>query len=334
MTELLPVRVVKIVRSVMPRRLTASDVIDACPDDKSGNVYAALSNLSKDGKGPLNKKRGDTGVLDYTISPGFDIDAWLRDRENGRRASRAPSAPTEPAGDDAAQIISVLRRFPTRLSSNDIEAAGSFADRREMLLTLAKMCEPDGPLERDRTGNGAPFLYGIRRGFDVEAWLSERGQELPIDTEPAPAQDQRQEIASSRRAADAIDPASKPASVAAPAVRVIRGYASDEESPAPRAAAPMAQPAAEPKQPAVVRVVAVPKTAQSAPASAPTKLELYDLTAELAIVAAANLAASLRDHVSNLDDCPELSRALATFERAERIHCRQPELRAEVEASR
>lgn len=321
----LPVRVVKIVQSVMPRRLTASEVIDACPDDKSGNVYAALSNLSKDGKGPLHKKRGDSGVLDYTISAGFDIEAWLRERENGRRAPRTPSTPAEPVGDEAAQIISVLRRFPTRLTSNDIEAAGSFSDRRVMLLTLAQMCEPGGPLERDRTGNGAPFHYGVRRGFDVEAWLQERGQELLTDTEPASAQGPQPQPAE----------ATTPASAAAPATRLVRGYASDEP-PAPRVApqpAQAAQAAAEPKQP-VVRVVAIPKTAQSAPASAPSKLELYDLTAELAIVAAANLAAAVRDHISNVDDCPELARALSTFDRAERIHCKQPGLRAEVEAAR
>lgn len=322
MSESNAVRVVRVIHSVAPRRLTAQLVMDALPDDKSGIVYATLSNLSKDDKGPLHKKRSDSGVLDYGITPGFDADAWLQARVDGRRMARQPSAPAaEPVADDAAQIIAVLRRVPKRLTSNDIEAAGNFIDRRVMLLALAQMCGDEGPLERERNGNGTAFYYGIKRGFDVEAWLAERGQELPKETATAPA------LTVAPTSAKAEVPG--PVRAAAPKPAPVQVPVSVRTGPEPCQASTPA-PAAGP----AIRVIGIPKAEQTGTISAPTKLELYDLTAELAIVAAANLAVAVRDHISNVDDCPELARALNTFERAERIHCKQPDLRAEVGVSR
>lgn len=176
-------RVVRVIQLVIPRRLTAQQVMEACPDDASGIVYATLSNLSKDGKGPLQKRRSESGVLDYGITPDFDIAAWIEARKPRRKSAPATTS-GEPLGDETGQIIRVLRRVPKRLTSNEIEATGQFADRPALLLVLAKMCADSGPLERDRAGNGSPFMYGIRRDFDVDAWLADQGQAPCADDAP------------------------------------------------------------------------------------------------------------------------------------------------------
>lgn len=84
MTDPISIRVVTTVNSVAPRRLKASDVIDAISDVKSGVIYATLSNVSRP-KGPLAKVRGDGGAWVYFVKPGFDLDDYLSRVPGARR---------------------------------------------------------------------------------------------------------------------------------------------------------------------------------------------------------------------------------------------------------
>lgn len=92
-------------------------------------------------------------------------------------------------------------------------------------------------------------------------------------------------------------------------------------SPAVPAVAEQKQPVSEPARAAVSE--AAPKPAAQPPVAPPPQpkvstrpVPLYDLSTELAIIAAANLAAAVRD--CKIDGIPELVRALWNFDRADK----------------
>lgn len=313
MTEGLQVRVVRTVVGVAPRRLTATDITEAVRQDggdgfKGDSVYATLTVLSKNGTSPLSKERKN-GVYHYGVAPDFDIDAWIRSKTQRPGSAAASGEKTEAplrssidAG-YAAEVIRVLRTFQKRATADELEGAGEFLDPKLMRLTLGHMCADGGPLERERGVNGGPFEYGIRRGFDTNAWLR------------ALLEDVRTDLASEAAGSTA---------------RVVRGAASLEDDTSKKPSAAQKPEAARPGSDTSLSarpsaLAAAPSTnaapsaaADSVAATKPLNGEAHALAVELVVIAAANVITAIRKFTD--DPSEDLRAAVLNFERADRIY--------------
>ena len=306
--ETVTARVVRVVASVAPRWLTAKDVFEACPGENSSVLYATLSAQARDEKkGPLRKRRSEQGVLEYTSIEGFDLDAYLKSR--GTRAARAPGPEKAALDEPEVQIVKALLSAKRRLTGDEIYQCGDYTSRESFNLRLAPLCKPGvGVLERERDEVGKPFRYGVRRDVDIEAWLKERGSKPDAAIELAPAEPKTAAPPAPAAEADSPDHISQPGKKVEPAPTVkdsspVQQTAGGGEK---SAAVPGPMPKSEP-----VRSATPAGPADRKHRAAP------DLMTELAIIAAANLAAAVRD--CEISGIPELESALSIFERADKL---------------
>lgn len=327
MTDTLSVRIVRAVHQVQPRWLTGSQVTGACPDDNGSSVYATLSNLAKESKGPLRKRRSDGGVYEYSTIDGFDLEEWLSGRTPKVRvdSSGSRAAPDEPE----VQIVKTLLAAKRRLTADEILACGDHMSKESLVLRLAAMVKPDaGVLERDREEIGKPWTYGVRRDIDVESWLRERGSSYVITgtepeavtglsafnaREPEPAAPPARSPAAPSK--EGAEPARAAATKTVAAQTSENREASDRTSSPGEASAPAAVPPTATTQSPDDDLLVIPRRSERAPpppAAPPPVGTAFDLATEIALVAAANLAALLHD----CELPPDLARALSTFERA------------------
>lgn len=344
--ESLTVRVVRAVAQAAsgaaPRWLTATDVIDACPDDSSGNIYATLSNSSKNAdRGLLLKRRNHErgGLLEYTTRDGFDLETWLK----GRGKTPAPKNGTSKLEEPEVQIVKAILRAKRRLTRDEIEGGGDFSSTEALVLRLADLVRVDGVLERDREEVGKPWVYGVRRDVDIAEWLRQRGSSLdgldstPIETKTAapptgqrvPPQDARTASAAAPRPEDipglprlrAEAAAAAPEQKTAAPPATARAAPSQEGAEPARVAAPVQQTAGA-QVPAIAASVHTERPPPAAPAE-PKRREPLDLITEMAILSAALLAAEVRalllefEHV--IGPMTDLERALRNFERADKL---------------
>jgi hypothetical protein len=195
--EPLTVQIVRHVHGALPHWLSGKQVCDAV-EGKADLVFATLSNLSsKPEKGPLRKRRDPNrgGVLEYTTIEGFDLAEWLTARPMRQAPARrtptpqadSPKPTASPAprprtfksdiDEPEAQIVKALLKAKRRMSADELLACGDDHTSKEALvLRLAALVKPDdGVLEREREAIGKPWMYGVRRDIDIDAWLRERG---------------------------------------------------------------------------------------------------------------------------------------------------------------
>jgi hypothetical protein len=195
--EPLTVQIVRHVHGALPHWLSGKQVCDAV-EGKADLVFATLSNLSsKPEKGPLRKRRDPNrgGVLEYTTIERFDLAEWLTARPMRQAPARrtptpqadSPKATASPAprprtfksdiDEPEAQIVKALLKAKRRMSADELLACGDDHTSKEALvLRLAALVKPDdGVLEREREAIGKPWMYGVRRDIDIDAWLRERG---------------------------------------------------------------------------------------------------------------------------------------------------------------
>lgn len=94
----------------------------------------------------------------------------------------------------AAEVVRVLRQAGAPMDGRAIYARGSFHDLQTVLQVLQTHSKPDGFLLRDKPGNSATFVYGLKEGAklprEVEDELQDEAGEAPINgsmrAEPKP----------------------------------------------------------------------------------------------------------------------------------------------------
>jgi hypothetical protein len=176
--ETLSIRVIRVIHDAQKagrRWLSGKEVSEACPDDNGGLVYSTLSNITKNAdNAPLVRRRNSErgGVLEYTTIEGFDFDAWIATK--GPKVPRSSSA-SKTLEEPEVQIVKTILRAKRRLAGDEIYRCGDYSSKEALVLRLADLVKPGGVLERDRKEVGAPWLYGVRRDVDIDAWLKEHG---------------------------------------------------------------------------------------------------------------------------------------------------------------
>lgn len=83
-----------------------------------------------------------------------------------------------------AEVVRVLRAAGAPMDGRAIYARGSFHDLQTVLQVLQTHSKPDGFLCRDKPGNSATFVYGLKEGArlpkEIEDDLQEEG-DAPIN---------------------------------------------------------------------------------------------------------------------------------------------------------
>lgn len=240
------------------------------------------------------------------------IDTPSAPEPKGARVVRPLDAPAKadiPVNNKSASIRTLLSQHPDGLGYDDISRYTGVARDRVGAFVAALISSGDvKPYEFPERGRVFKYVGDPKRaGSRVEHPPKERPP-LPIAKEAArpPAQTELATPSATPRTAP-LEEGAEPARVAGPVAAM---------SPAP-AVAEQKQPLAEPQaQPPSVGEPQTEHLSQPGKKVSAAKSPLYDLSTELAIIAAANLAAAVRD--CNIDGIPELERALLNFERADR----------------